>query len=102
MGNAKKVGASNPSNHIDKSKSTSSSKVSKASKVKSLGIFGSKKIIQERGIDLNSCIDSYVHKVIMERKWHTWMNMIGIVNETMVREFYHEYKSSTTIEDAVL
>ena len=70
--------------------------------MKSLGIFGSKKIIQERGIDLNSCINSYVHKLIMERKWNTWIDMIGIVNETMVREFYHEYKSSTTVEDAVM
>ena len=102
MGKAKKVGVSNPSNPIDKSKSTSSSKVSKASTMKSLGIFGSKKIIQERGIDLNSCINSYVHKVIMERKWNTWIDMIGIVNETMVSEFYHIYQSSTTVEDAVM
>ena len=28
--------------------------------------------------------------------------MIGVVNETMVWEFCHEYKTSTTIEDAVM
>ena len=64
MGKAKKVVGSNSSNPVDKSKPTSSSKVTKAIKLKSLGIFGCKKIIQEKGIDLNYCIDSYVHKAI--------------------------------------
>ena len=68
MGKAKKVVGNNSSNPVDKFKPISSSKVTKANKLKSLGIFGCKKIIQERGIDLNSCVDSYVHKAICERK----------------------------------
>ena len=68
MGKAKKVGGNVSSNPIDKSKPTSSSKISKAIKVKDLEIFGCKKFIQERGIDLNSCINSYVHEAICERK----------------------------------
>ena len=99
MGKAKKIGGSISSNPVDKSKPTSSSKISKAIKVKDLGIFGCKKIIQERGMDLNSCVDSYVHKAIYERKWNSWIDSIGVVNETMVREFYYEFKESTTIEE---
>ena len=102
MGKAKKVVGNIYSISVDKSKPTSSSKVTKANKLKSLGIFGCKKIIQEKGIDLNSCIDSYVHKAICERKWNSWIDSVGVVNETMVREFYYEYKESTTIEDAVM
>ena len=85
MGKAKKVGGNVSSNPIDKSKPTSSSKISKAIKVKDLGIFGCKKIIQERGIDLDSCINSYVHEAICERKWNSWIDSIGIANETLVR-----------------
>ena len=92
MGKAKKVGGNVSSNPIDKSKPTSSSKKSKAIKVKDLGIFGCKKFIQERGIDLNSCINSYVHEAICERKWNSWIDSMGIANETLVREFYYEYK----------
>ena len=102
MGKAKEVVGNISSISVDKSKPTSSSKISKANKVKDLGIFGCKKIIQERGIDLDSCIDSYVHKAICERKWNSWIDSTGVVNETMVREFYYEYKESTIIEDAVM
>ena len=102
MGKAKKVGGNVSSNPIDKSKPTSSSKISKAIKVKDLGIFGCKKFIQERGIDLNSCINSYVHEAICERKWNSWIDSIRIANETLVREFYFKYKESTTFEDAIM
>ena len=102
MGKAKKVGCSNSTNPIDKSKPTSSSKITKANKMKSLRIFGCKNIIQNKGIDLNSCIGSYVRKVIMERNWSSWINMLGLANETMVREFYHVYKERTNVEDAVM
>ena len=102
MGRAKKVGVSFPSSSNDMSKSTSSSKVSKACKLKNLGIFGRKKFIQDRGIDLNTCIGSYVHKIIMDRNWDTWLNMIGVINETLVKEFYHEFEASTIIENALL
>ena len=102
MGKAKKVGGNFSSNPIDKSKPTSSSKKSKAIKVKELGIFGCKKFIQERGIDLKSCINSYVHEAICVRKWNSWIDSMGIANETLVREFYHEFKKSTTFEDAVM
>ncbi|KAK3184986.1 hypothetical protein Dsin_032272 [Dipteronia sinensis] len=32
----------------------------------------------------------------------TWIYMIGVVNDSMVREFYHEYKHSTTLENALM
>ena len=92
MGKAKKVGGNVSSNPIDKSKPTSSSKISKAIKVKDLWIFLCKKIIQERCIDLDSCVNSYVHMAICERKWNSWIDSMGIANETLVREFYYEYK----------
>ena len=53
-------------------------------------------------MDLDSCSSSYVHKVIIERNWSTWIKMLGIVNDTMVREFYHVYKDSTFFENALL
>ncbi|KAK0601388.1 hypothetical protein LWI29_023780 [Acer saccharum] len=102
MGKAKKVGGNTSSILVDKSKPSLSSKVSKAKNVKDLGIFGSKKIIQERGIDLNSCDSSYVYKVLMDRKWGHWIDMLGVSNETMVREFYHVYKGSSTVISAIL
>ena len=102
MGKAKKVGGNTSSIPIDNSKPSLSSKVSKAKNVKDLGIFGSKKIIQERGIDLNSCDGSYVYKVLMDRKWGPWIDMLGVSNETMVREFYHVYKGSSTVTSAIL
>ena len=71
MGKAKKVVGNVSSISVDKFKPTSSSKISKANKVKELRIFGCKKIIQERGIDLDSCINSYVLKAICERKWNS-------------------------------
>ena len=74
MEKAKKVVGSNSSNPVDKSKPTSSSKVIKAKRLKSFRVFGCKKIIQEKGIDLDSCIDSYVHKAICERKWNSWID----------------------------
>ena len=71
MGRAKKVGSSHATSPNVNSKSTSSSKISKVNKVKDLGIFGSKKIQQEKGIDLDSCVNSYIHKVISDRKWNS-------------------------------
>ena len=65
MGKANKVGGNVSSIPIDKSKPTISSKISKANKVDDLGIFGCKKLIQERGIDLDSCVGSYVDDVLM-------------------------------------
>ena len=70
--------------------------------MKLLEIFGCKMSIQEKCIDLDSCSGSYVHKVIIERNWSTWIKMLGIVNDTMVREFYHVYKDSTFFENALL
>ncbi|KAK4857727.1 hypothetical protein QYF36_005212 [Acer negundo] len=102
VGKSKKVGVSSPFKPIDKSKPSSSSKIAKANKLKLLEIFGHKKIIQEKGMDLDSCSGSFVHKVIVERNWSTWLNMLGTVNDTMVREFYHEYKERTTLENALL
>ena len=103
MGKTKKDGISNPSKPIDKSKPTSSSsKITKINKLKLLGLFRRKKIIQEKGMALDDCSGSYVHRVIVERNWSTWINILRIVNDTMVREFYHEYKESTTVEDALL
>ena len=99
MGKAKKVGVSNPSKLVDNSNLTSSSKTIKANKFRPLRAYECKKILQEKGIDLNSCIGSYVHNVIIERNWSTWINMLGIANETMVREFYHMFKESTNVED---
>ncbi|KAK0592998.1 hypothetical protein LWI29_028837 [Acer saccharum] len=87
---------------IDKSRPTISSKISKANKVDELGIFNCKKLIQERGIDLDSCVGSYVYDVLMSRNWNSWVNMLGISNETVVREFYHAYKSSSTVTSATL
>ncbi|KAK0594113.1 hypothetical protein LWI29_015762 [Acer saccharum] len=89
-------------NSHDKSKPTISSKISKANKVDELGIFGCKKLIQERGIDLDSCVGSYVYDVLKSRNWNSWVNMLGISNETVVREFYHAYKSSSTVTSATL
>ena len=102
MGKAKKVEVSLPSSSKVMSKSTSSSKISKECKLKELETFGKKKFIQDRGIDLNACVGSYVHKIIIDRNWDTWLNMIGVINETLVREFYHEFKVSTFIENALL
>ena len=102
MGKAKKIGGNASSTPIDKSKPTIASKISKANKVDELGIFGCKKLIQERGIDLDSCVGSYVHDVLMSRNWGSWVNMLGISNETVVREFYHAYKSSSTVTSATL
>jgi len=102
MGKAKKVEVTLPSSSKTVSKSTSSSKISKACNLKDLEIFGRKKFIQDRGIDLNACVGSYVHKIIMDRNWDTWLNMIGVINETLVREFYHEFEASTTIENAIM
>ena len=102
MGKAKKIGGNTSSTPIDKSKPTISSKISKANKVDELGIFGCKKLIQERGIDLDSCVGSYVYDVLKSRNWNSWVNMLGISNETVVREFYHAYKSSSTVTSATL
>ncbi|KAK0583102.1 hypothetical protein LWI29_033400 [Acer saccharum] len=102
MVKAKKVGVSNPTKLIDNSNLTSSSKSTKANKFRTLRAYECKKILQEKGIDLNYCIDSYVNKVIIERNWSTWINMLGIANETMVREFYHVFKESTNVEDAIM
>ncbi|KAK0593526.1 hypothetical protein LWI29_038053 [Acer saccharum] len=88
MGKAKKVGGNTSSSPIAKSKPTISSKISKGNKVDELGIFGCKKIIQERGIDLDSCIGSYVYDVLKSRNWISWVNMLGVSNETIeVNEF---------------
>ncbi|KAK0583661.1 hypothetical protein LWI29_001127 [Acer saccharum] len=62
MGKTKKVGVSNPPKPVDNSNLTSSSKTIKANKFRPLRAYECKKIFQEKGIDLNSCIDSYVHK----------------------------------------
>ncbi|KAK0601052.1 hypothetical protein LWI29_020898 [Acer saccharum] len=102
MGKAKKVGGNTSSTPIAKSKPTISSKISKGNKVDELGIFGCKKIIQERGIDLDSCVGSYVYDVLKSRNWISWVNMLGISNETIVREFYHAYKSGSTVTSASL
>ncbi|KAK0607774.1 hypothetical protein LWI29_020343 [Acer saccharum] len=102
MGKAKKVSGNVSFIPIDKSKPSLSSKVSKANNVKDLGIFGCKKIIQERGIDLNSCGGSYVYKVLMDRNWGSWIFILGVSNETMVREFYHVYKERSTVTSAVM
>ncbi|KAK0582299.1 hypothetical protein LWI29_023877 [Acer saccharum] len=75
MGKAKKVGGNTSSSPIAKSKPTMSSKISKGNKVDELGIFGCKKIIQERGIDLDSCIGSYVYDVLKSRNWISWVNI---------------------------
>ena len=85
MGKAKKVGVSNSIKPINNSNLTWSSKTIKANKFRLLRGYECKKILQEKGIDLNSCIGSYVHKVIMERNWSSWINMLGIANETIVR-----------------
>ncbi|KAK1552555.1 hypothetical protein Q3G72_019122 [Acer saccharum] len=102
MGKAKKVGGNTSSSPIAKSKPTISSKISKGNKVNELGIFGCKKIIQERGIDLDSCIGSYVYDVLKSRNWISWVNMLGVSNETIVREFYNAYKSGSTVTSATL
>ncbi|KAK0588247.1 hypothetical protein LWI29_036648 [Acer saccharum] len=102
MGKAKKVGGNTSSSPIAKSKPTISSKISKGNKVDELGIFGCKKIIQERGIDLDSCIGSYVYDVLKSRNWISWVNMLGVSNETIVREFYNAYKSGSTVTSATL
>ncbi|KAK0606223.1 hypothetical protein LWI29_035345 [Acer saccharum] len=102
MGKAKKIGGNVSSTPIDKSRPTISSKISKANKVDELGIFGCKKLIQERGIDLDSCVGSYVYDVLISRNWNSWVNMLGISNETVVREFYHAYKSSSIVTSATL
>ncbi|KAK0606081.1 hypothetical protein LWI29_033949 [Acer saccharum] len=59
-------------------------------------------IIQERGIDLDSCIGSYVYDVLKSRNWISWVNMLGVSNETIVREFYNAYKSGSTVTSATL
>ena len=51
---------------------------------------------------MNSCINSYVHEAICVRKWNSWIDSMGIANETLMREFYHEFKKRTTFEDAVM
>ncbi|KAK0575831.1 hypothetical protein LWI29_007908 [Acer saccharum] len=102
MGKAKKVGGNTSSTPIAKSKPTISSKISKGNKVDELGIFGCKKLIQERGIDLDSCVGSYVYDVLKSRNWISWVNMLGISNETVVREFYHAYKFGSTVTSATL
>ncbi|KAK0571934.1 hypothetical protein LWI29_023745 [Acer saccharum] len=102
MGKAKKIGGNSSSTPIAKSKPTISSKISKGNKVDELGIFGCKKIIQERGIDLDSCVGSYVYDVLKSRNWISWVNMLGISNETIVREFYNAYKSGSTVTSATL
>ncbi|KAK0599648.1 hypothetical protein LWI29_007290 [Acer saccharum] len=99
MGKAKKIGGNASSTPIAKSKPTIPSKISKGNKVDELGIFGCKKLIQERGIDLNSCVGSYVYDVLKSRNWISWVNMLGISNETIVREFYHAYKSGSTVNE---
>ncbi|KAK1557615.1 hypothetical protein Q3G72_028150 [Acer saccharum] len=38
----------------------------------------------------------------MERNWSSWINILGLANETMVREFCHVYKECTDVEDAIM
>ncbi|KAK3229681.1 hypothetical protein Dsin_001562 [Dipteronia sinensis] len=103
LGRNKATGISYPPKPIDKPKSTSStSKKSKSTRLNPLGTMGTKKLLQERGIDLCKYRGSYVHQIIVDRNWGTRVNMLGMVNDSLVREFYQEYKYSTTNVDALM
>ncbi|KAK3225405.1 hypothetical protein Dsin_005267 [Dipteronia sinensis] len=53
---------------IDKHRPTSStSRKTKTNRLKPLGVMGTKKLIQDRGVDL--CEGSYIHHIKLERQW---------------------------------
>ncbi|KAK0603528.1 hypothetical protein LWI29_005926 [Acer saccharum] len=72
------------------------------SRVSALTISVSCTYNSRKGIDLDSCIGSYVYDVLKSRNWISWVNMLGVSNETIVREFYNAYKSGSTVTSATL
>ncbi|KAK3219266.1 hypothetical protein Dsin_013236 [Dipteronia sinensis] len=101
MGRNKVSNSIHPSKPIAKPKYTPTTcRKSKPNKLKALGVIGTKKLIQDMGVDLVQ--DYYIYHSICDRHWDTCINSIGIVNESLIRELYFEYKKSSTFENALV
>ncbi|KAK3193295.1 hypothetical protein Dsin_024605 [Dipteronia sinensis] len=101
MGRNKVSNSIHLSKPIAKPKSTpTTSTKSKPNKLKASGVMGTKKLIQGRGVDLVE--GSYIHHSIYYTYWVSWINSIGVTNESLIRELYFEYEDSSTFENALV